>query len=331
MLRMDLILRKLNVSYHYHTENVLLEPMDLRILQAFIRVAELGSIARAAHVLNQTQPTISRQIAALEQEVGGALFIRHRRGMSLSPGGEQFRDHTLHALRDLEQAKAEFAAHAGEPAGTVSLGLPPALISVLSGPVVNRFTKAYPRVLLHVYEAISQGLEELMRSGEADVAVLLADRKVLRNAFLTPLGVEPLIIAGPRGARLDPKKPIGFEALAEFPLLTYRLPNYLRLITEAGLRKHGFAFKATVELETLPLMIELIERGAGCGVFPRSGLRREARVAMAPLRGLSVTWTLAVNRERAQATAVRALAAMIRSQAETSLKDGIWKKPSGTE
>ena len=98
--------------------------MDLRILQAFIRVAELGSIARAASVLNQTQPTISRQITLLEQEVGGALFIRHRRGMRLSIAGEQFRDQATLALRGLEQAKADFAARAGEPAGTVSLGVP---------------------------------------------------------------------------------------------------------------------------------------------------------------------------------------------------------------
>ena len=301
--------------------------MDLRILQAFIRVAELGSISRAASVLNQTQPTISRQIAALEQEVGGPLFIRHRRGMSLSPGGEQFRDRALQALRGLDQAKAEFSANVTEPAGTVSLGLPPALLSVLSGPVVDRFTKAYPRVLLHVFEAISQGLEELIRSGEADVAVLLADRKVLRNAALTPLGVEQLMVAGPRGARLDLKKPVSFEALAGMPLLTYRPPNYLRLITEAGLRKQGLAFNIAIELETLPLMIELIERGAGYSVLPRSGLfRSKARIATAPLRGMSVTWTLAINRERAKRPAVNALATMICSQAEILIKDGLWSK-----
>ncbi len=303
--------------------------MDLRILQAFIRVAELGSIARAANVLNQTQPTISRQVAALESEVGGALFIRHRRGMSLSPAGEQFRDRAMQALRGLDQAKAEFAAHAGEPTGTVSLGLPPALLSVLSGPVVDRFVTAYPRVLLHVYETISQGLEELMRSGEADVAVLLADRKVLRNAILTPIGVEPLMLAGPRGAGLDSGKPVGMEALAGLPLLTFRPPNFLRLMIETGLRKHGLAFKAMVELETLPLALELIERGTGYGVFPRSGLPSDARISMAPLRGLTVTWTLAVNRDRDRDAAVQALATMIRSQAETLIKDGIWKRPSG--
>jgi LysR family transcriptional regulator, nitrogen assimilation regulatory protein len=301
--------------------------MDLRILQAFIRVAELGSIARAANILNQTQPTISRQIAALEREVGGPLFIRHRRGMSLSPNGQQFRDRAMQALRGLDQAKAEFAARAGEPAGAISVGLPPALLSVLSGPVVDHFAKAYPRVLLHVYETISQGLEELMRSGEADVAVLLADRKVLRNAILTPLGVEPLMLAGPRAARLDPRKPLDLRALSGLPLLTFRTPNFLRLMVEAGLREQGLPFKAAVELDTLPLALELIERGTGYGVFPRSGLRSDARISMAPLRGLTVTWTLAVNRDRDRSAAVQALATVIRSQAETLIKEGIWKKP----
>jgi LysR family transcriptional regulator, nitrogen assimilation regulatory protein len=58
--------------------------MDLRLLQAFIRIAELGSFGRAAEALNQTQPTVSRQIAALEQEVGNRLFVRHRHGVSLT-------------------------------------------------------------------------------------------------------------------------------------------------------------------------------------------------------------------------------------------------------
>src|SRR5262249_51300171 len=136
------------------------------------------------------------------------------------------------------------------------------------------------------------------------------------------------MLAGPRHARLDLRKPVGFEALAGLPLLTYRPPNYFRLIAEAGLRKRGLAFKAVVELDTLPLTVELIERGTGYGIFPRSGLRSGARVTMAPLRGMSVTWMLAVNRERAQGIAVRALVAVIRSQAETLIKDGIWKKPS---
>jgi len=300
--------------------------MDLRVLQAFIRVAELGSFGRAAAVLNQTQPTVSRQIAALERELGGALFTRHRYGVTLTAAGAVFRDRATQALRGLDQAKAELTAQGEEPSGTVSLGLPPSLLSVLSGPVVDRFGKTYPRVLLHVYEAISQGLEELMRSGEADVAVLIADRKVLRNVTLSPLATEPLLLVGPSRARLDPKKPVGIEALAGLPIVTYRQPNYLRLLAETALRKRKLAFNVAIELETLPLMIELIERGAGYGILPPSALARHGgRVATAPLRGLSVTWTLAVNRARAQQPAVRALAEMIRAQADTLIKDGAWK------
>jgi LysR family transcriptional regulator, nitrogen assimilation regulatory protein len=74
-------------------------------------------------------------------------------------------------------------------------------------------------------------------------------------------------------------------------------------------------------------MVELIERGAGYCVLPRSGLIRSgARITLAPLRGISVTWTLAVSRRREKVPAVRALVAMIRSQAAALIKEGVWRK-----
>jgi LysR family nitrogen assimilation transcriptional regulator len=183
--------------------------MDLRLLQTFIRIAELGSFGRAAEVLNQTQPTVSRQIAALEQEVGSRLFMRHRHGVSLTQAGVLFRDHAMQALRMLDQARAEITAQAQEPTGTVSLGLPPSLLTVLSGPVVERFASRYPKVLLHVYEAISQGLEQLMLTQEVDLAVLISDRRPLRNvgASAVVLSITQLFAAADRiraaPARLD--------------------------------------------------------------------------------------------------------------------------------
>jgi len=300
--------------------------MDLRLLQTFIRIAELGSFGRAAETLNQTQPTVSRQIAALEREVGSRLFTRHRRGVSLTQAGVLFRDRAMQALRSLDQAKAEITAQSQEPTGTVSLGLPPSLLTVLSGPVVDSFARRYPKVLLHVYEAISQGLEELMLTQQVDLAVLISDRRLLRNVDLYPLGVEPLVLAGPAASHLDPTKRVGIEALSGLPLLFYRPPNYLRLLTETALRRRGLVFHVIVELETLPLMIELIERGAGYTVLPPSTMvGREARIKAAPIRGMSVTWTLGLNRDRANWPAVRVLAAMIRERAEALIASGAWK------
>jgi LysR family transcriptional regulator, nitrogen assimilation regulatory protein len=300
--------------------------MDLRLLQAFIRIAESGSFGRAAEALNQTQPTVSRQIAALEQELGNRLFVRHRHGVSLTRAGALFRDHAMQALRILDQAKAEITAQAEEPTGIVSLGLPPSLLTVLSGPVVDRFVRRYPKVLLHVYEAISQGLEELMLTQQVDLAVLISDRRLLRNVELSPLGIEPLMLAGPVTSRLDSTKAVGIEALSGLPLLFYRPPNHLRLLIETALRRRGLVFHVTVELETLPLMLELIERGAGYTVLPPSTIvGRDTRIKAAPIRGLSVTWTLGLNRDRANWPAVRALAAMIREQTNALIENGAWK------
>ncbi|MGE0063109.1 MAG: LysR family transcriptional regulator [Xanthobacteraceae bacterium] len=300
--------------------------MDVRQLQAFLRIAELGSFARAVAVLNQTQPTLSRQIAALEAEVGAPLLARHRHGVTLTDAGVLFRARAVQALRVLEEARGEISAHAQAPSGTVSLGLPPSLLTVMSGPLVQRFARDYPGVLLHVHEAISQGLEDMMRSGAADLAVLIADRRVLRNVTLTPLASEPLMLAGPRSSGLRADRPVAIERLAGQPLLTFRPPNYLRLLAETALRKRGLAFNVAVELETLPLMIDLIERGAGYTLLPPSGLAlARSRIAAAPVRGLDVTWTLAVNRARAGQPAVTALAAMIREHANALTKSGHWQ------
>jgi LysR family nitrogen assimilation transcriptional regulator len=300
--------------------------MDLRILHAFVRIAETGSFGRAAEALNQTQPTISRQIAALEREVGGRLFMRGRHGVMLTPAGILFRDHALQAMRSLEQAKAAITAQAQEPTGTVALGLPPSLLSVLSGPVVEQFSRRHPKVVLHVYEAISQGLEALMLTQQVDLAVLISDRRPLRNVALSPLGSEPLMLAGPTASRLDPSTPVGIEILSGLPLLFYRPPNYLRLLIEGALRRRRFAFRVSVELETLPLVLELVERGAGYTVLPASAIvGRGRRISAAPIRGLSVTWTLGLNRDRANWPAVRALEGIIRARTATLIADHTWR------
>jgi hypothetical protein len=76
----------------------------------------------------------------------------------------------------------------------------------------------------------------------------------------------------------------------------------------------------------MPLMLELIERGAGYTVLPPSTIvGRTARIKATPIRGLSVAWTLGLNRDRASWPAVRALDAMIREQADTLVKNGAWK------
>jgi LysR family nitrogen assimilation transcriptional regulator len=138
------------------------------------------------------------------------------------------------------------------------------------------------------------------------------------------------MLAGPTTSRLDPAKPVGIEALSGLPLLFYRPPNYLRLMVETALRRRSLVFHVTVELETMPLMLELIERGAGYTVLPPSTIvGRAARIKAAPIRGLSVTWTLGLNRDRANWPAVRALDAMIREQADTLIKNGAWKASRG--
>lgn len=75
--------------------------VDFRRLEHFLKIAELGSLSRAADRIRIAQPALSRQMRILEEEAGTPLFHRHRRGMQLTPAGEELRQHIAGPVRDL--------------------------------------------------------------------------------------------------------------------------------------------------------------------------------------------------------------------------------------
>src|SRR5687767_12483832 len=107
--------------------------MELRQLRTFLVVAETGSLSRAAGRLRIAQPALSRQIRMLEEEVGTELFQRHARGMALSEAGEVLIAHARGALRELDQAKSDLSALAGQVSGKVAIGLLPSVSDLMTG------------------------------------------------------------------------------------------------------------------------------------------------------------------------------------------------------
>ena len=119
--------------------------MDIRQLRTFVHVAELGSFSKAADRLHIAQPALSRQIRLLESELKAALFIRHGRGVRLTDAGTLFLDRASGILRQIEQARADVAAEAGDVSGEVSIGVPPSVGIVLTGHLSPISAKPFQR------------------------------------------------------------------------------------------------------------------------------------------------------------------------------------------
>jgi DNA-binding transcriptional LysR family regulator len=120
--------------------------MELHQLRYFLNIVQTGSFTAAAKASHVSQPSLSSQLAKLEDELGGPLFERSRKGARLTDRGERFRPRATEALRQLEQGRQELEDLSGLKGGKVSLGCLPTTGAFVLPPLLAAFRKAYPKV-----------------------------------------------------------------------------------------------------------------------------------------------------------------------------------------
>jgi LysR family nitrogen assimilation transcriptional regulator len=302
--------------------------MDLSTLAHFLRVAEIGSLKAAAGTLHLAQPTLSRQMATLERELGAQLFVRHRRGVSLTTAGEQLRGHAERIVGEMARARSAVSASAQEPRGSVALGLPASMRYVLSGTVVSAYAGRYPEVDLRVHEAMGNVIEDLLRSRAVDVAILISAARNLDNVEFTPLANEDLYLVGPPDAPLSLATPVPVSHLGDVPMIVMAPENWLRREIQRRLSRQDLALRRRLEVEGQPLVLDLARRGTGYTVLPFCAVEADlaaGRLSGAPIEGLTITWTLGVNRMRAHSPAVRELVRLIHEAIDRRVASGEWR------
>src|SRR5262245_42813788 len=212
--------------------------MDLRKAQYFFAVMEHRNLSNAAHALRVSQPTLSRQMQALESEFDAPLFVRHGRGMEPTEAGKRLHEGLLGIERGFHALKGDIAAASVEPSGEVAFGIPPSPRTLIAVPLIERFAKKHPRVTVRVTEETSGELRDLVASGAIDVAITNVHEPI-RDVSAKPLGREQMVLVGPRHAKLSMKSPVQLDRLADLPLVLTTRPNSLRLTVESGLSRLG--------------------------------------------------------------------------------------------
>src|SRR5438445_13881432 len=146
--------------------------MELRSLAYFARIAELGSITRAAAHLRLAQPARTRHVQRLEEELGVALFTRANRGVRLTEAGQKLLENAERILRDVERTGDEIRAQDAHPSGRIILGITPTLCPVLVPELLGRMRRDYPAIDLKVMHAGMVRLEEFSIDGRGDIALM---------------------------------------------------------------------------------------------------------------------------------------------------------------
>ncbi|MCC6867477.1 MAG: LysR family transcriptional regulator [Burkholderiales bacterium] len=257
--------------------------MDLRQLRYFVAVADTLHFGRAARRLAISQPPLSRQIAALERELGVALFERSTRGVRLTPSGSALLPRARRLLADADTIATGARELARGEVGLLRIGFLAAATFSMLPRLISSFRRARPGVRLVLTEATSDRQLVALAEASLDAGVLLPPVADPALAWLS-LVREPLVAALPAGRRWPPR--LALARLAGEPFILFPRPagaSLYDLIVNACERA-GFLPRVEQEAVQMSTIVSLVAAGMGVALVPDS-LRqvRRAGVVYRPL------------------------------------------------
>ncbi len=270
--------------------------MDVDQLIAFDRIVREGSFSRAAWELHIAQPTISARIQALEQAVGGPLFVRSTRRISLTALGSSFLPYARRAIEVLaEGAAAAREAQAGQR-GRLTIGVLGSLAGCLLAPALAHFQRGHPHVECYVRAGSHQRMVELLCDGVVELGLIAWPCIDPLSVELTPLLKlsEPVVLAVPTRHRLAEQHSVTQQDVADqaAPLLLVRWWQS----THAGVARIAARAQAVANVPPETARQMLLE-GVGIGFFTRTQIA-DALVA-GLLREVPITDMGPITRESA--------------------------------
>jgi LysR family nitrogen assimilation transcriptional regulator len=253
--------------------------MDLKQLEYFVRVAELGSFTRASIALDVAQPALSRQVRLLEVELRQSLLVRNGRGATPTEAGKLLLSHGRGILHQVERAREELGRVRGSLAGRVAIGLPPTLARVLTVPLTRAFRRELADARLSISEGLSAVMQEWLLNGRLDIAVLY-NAQPAAGIEMTHLLDEDLLLVRARAPGLledPPPPPMALAEVARLPLVIPSRPNAIRMHVEAEMAGIGCRPLIALEIDGVSAILDLVADGAGCALLPRNAVSSSVR------------------------------------------------------
>jgi len=262
--------------------------MDLKQLEAFVHVAELGSFTRAANTMDTNQPALSRLVRHLEVELRHTLLERNGRGVTLTQAGQRMLAHAKGILQQVQRASQDLDELHGVLGGHFGIGITPSFAKVATNELVRGFRTSFPGATISVAQGLSTYLIEWLMMGRIDAAVLY-------DTFDTPLidkrtiFTEELFLIGPdtgdgtgTGTRTStsaaatikhektapsPLTAIPLREITRYPLVIPGRMHAIRRMVEAAAAEQGVRLRIELEVDAVTSILDLVSEGIGYAVL----------------------------------------------------------------
>jgi len=244
--------------------------MDLRHLRTFVAIAEDGTVSKASLRLRIAQPALSRQIRALEEELGVRLFDRVRRRLVLTGEGEQLLGDCRTILGAVSSLGERAQLLRRGDGGILRVGATPQTIEGVFSTFLHRYAERRPKVQIKLTEAVGADLAAILERGEVHVTVSLIQASQSSSPFIERFELSPLEILAASRKPLEAGSAgdVDIARLAAHPLLLLDTSFYVRQTFDAACRLAGVKPDIFVESRTPHALLALAEAGHGVAVVP---------------------------------------------------------------
>ncbi|URI09932.1 LysR family transcriptional regulator [Aquincola tertiaricarbonis] len=264
---------------------------DLTDLRLMLRVAESGSLTRAAEAVHLSLPAASTRIKHLEEGAGAKLLLRTPQGVSLTPPGQALVHHARVVLAQIEHLRDDLQEYAQGIKGHLRVYANSTALCEYLPPVLHRYLQRHPDVSVDLRERLSHDVVRAVQEGQTDIGIV-AGNVPTDGLQVRPYRSDRLVLVVPAGHALAQAAEVDFVDTLAWPQVglteASALHTFLRRICE-GLQR---TLRMRIEVGNFEAACRMIEAGIGVGVLPESAAGRHAATMAIHRVPLRDAWAL---------------------------------------
>jgi DNA-binding transcriptional LysR family regulator len=300
--------------------------MELRQIRSFLSVAETLHFGRTAELIHLSQPALSLQIRALEEEVGVRLLERNRRKTTLTAAGVAFRDDAAGVVSQLDQAIRRARLAADGKLGLLRIGFISTAGNEIVPNLVRRFRESSPEVVFSLRNILTTDQIQMISAGSLDIGFLRLPIGEHPELEVVEVHREPFVVVTPLSHKLAKRKRIALHELSGEDFVMYErsyAPGFHDLIF-GMLQDAGVVANVCQTAGQMPTLISLVDSGMGISILPASAVKHSgASVVACEIAGSTAMSEIAIAVNKGNRAAVvgtfRSLALKELGRGRTSL------------
>lgn len=240
--------------------------IDFELYRIFYVVANHCNITKASEELSISQPAISKSIKNLEEQLGGQLFVRTKRGVVLTEEGKEFYNYIKQAIEYINNAENKFTDLINLETGCIKIGISTTLTKEFLLPYLEEFHSLYPKIDIQIITNLTSDLMPKLRNGLIDIVILNLNDKNYGNDIdiIKCRKINDCFVVNNKYKDLIDKE-ISLKDLNNYPLILQAKGSNTREFLDNVARENGVILKPNIELASYSLVVEFSKIGLGIG------------------------------------------------------------------